>query len=159
MKLSPMLADAVETLCDRFDEGGYSPTPVIDLGVLVANADGEIDESEFETLCQIFDRAFGARLPTELVRHIVDAGIEVLRSAGPDPRTRLVAEILEDCGAVEEGLIVALAVAYASHGVSDTERAVIDKIARITELAPSRVDALVERVRQSIESIVPPPGG
>ena len=157
MKLSPMLSEAVESLCARFDEGGYSPTPVIDLGVLVAHADGEIDDSEFETLCQVFDRAFGAHMPTELVRHLVDASIEVLRSAGAEPRTRLIAEILEDCGAVEEGMVVALAVAFASQGVSDPERAVIDRIARIAGLESSRVTALVDRVRKSVETQPPPP--
>ena len=54
-----VIAPAIEELCAAFDRGGYNPTPVIDIGVLVANADGEVDEQEHELLSDVFQECFG----------------------------------------------------------------------------------------------------
>jgi hypothetical protein len=48
---------------------------------------------------------------------------------------------------VEEGILVALAVAHASEGLSDAERAVIESLARAAELPARRLDQLNEQVR------------
>src|SRR5262245_37004478 len=40
----PVVKAAVASLCSRFEDGGYALTPIIDLGALVANADGTVDE-------------------------------------------------------------------------------------------------------------------
>ena len=146
----PIVQSAIETLIKQFEHGDYNPTPIIDLGVLVANADGQVDDDELETLRRIFQSLFGATLSKEMVGFLIAASLEVLQAAGIDSRVRLIAEILKDCDAVKPGIIVALAVAYSSEGLSAAERGVIEAVARAANLSTGELDALVESVRSSI---------
>ncbi len=150
MKTPALVMDAIDTLCLRFELGDYSPTPIIDLGVLVAHADGAVDAAEMEALGEIVQALLGARLDAELVGFIAQASLDVATLAGAASRARLVAEILLDCDAVEEGLIVALAVAFASEGLSASEKELIASIARASEYDPTQLDGLIERVRKAV---------
>ena len=152
MKVPLKVMAAVETLCMRFESGDYNPTPIIDLGVLVANADGAVDAAEIEALGDVVQRLLGAHLDAEMVGYLVQASLDVAVKAGVVSRARLVAEILMDCDTVEEGLTVALAIAFASDGLSPSERALIESIARATELPAGRLDALVEEVRTAVNA-------
>lgn len=149
MKTSPLVMDAIDTLCVRFEMGDYNPTPIIDLGVLVAYADGAVDAAEVEALGSIIGALLGARMDSELVGFMAQASIDVANQAGTASRARVVAEILMDCDAVEEGLIVALAVAFASEGLKTSERALIASIASAAEYDAGKLDALIERVRSA----------
>jgi tellurite resistance protein len=137
---------AVEALFARFEQGGYNPTPIVDLGALVASADGEIDAKEMEALRQIVEPLLGARLSTELVGYLIEASLQVICAAGVAPRVQLIAEILMDCDAVEEGIIVALAVAHASEGFSEPERKLVASLARAARLPESRLEALIREI-------------
>jgi tellurite resistance protein len=150
VKTPPLVMDAIDALCVRFEMGDYNPTPIIDLGVLVANADGAVDAAEVEALGSIIGALLGARMDGELVGFMAQASIDVANQAGAASRARLVAEILMDCDAVEEGLIVALAVAFASEGLKTSERALIASIARAAEYDAGKLDALIERVRSAV---------
>ena len=147
-----MVQRAVETLCARFEIGDYNPTPIIDLGALVANADGTVDPEEIEALCQIVEPLLGARLNPEILGYLIEASLKVITAAGVQARARLIAEILMDCDAVEEGLIVALAVAHASNGLSSDEIAVITSIATAAALPPTRYDAVCAEVAKAYEA-------
>ena len=52
----------LDELCEAFDRGGYNPTPIIDLGVLVANADGKVDDRERGMLSDVFTTLLGTAL-------------------------------------------------------------------------------------------------
>ena len=137
---------AIDQLCAAFERHGYNPTPIIDLGVLVVNADGVVDEKEREVLLDLFHTLLDAKLSDEVVDHLVTSCAQIIEAAGAESRARLVAEILVDCDAVEPGILVALAVAYASEGLSNDERVVIERIADAARLPRERLDQLVERV-------------
>lgn len=143
----PIVQSAIETLITRFEHGDYNPTPIIDLGVLVASADGAADDDEMETLRHIFQSLFGAAFSKDMVGFLIAASLEVLHAAGVDSRVRLIAEILKDCDAVKPGIVVALAVAYSSEGLSAAERGVIEAVARSAGLSTSELDVLIESVR------------
>lgn len=145
--LRDYVLSAIEQLCAAFDRGGYNPTPVIEIGALVASADGKVDVEERAMLLDVFQVLLGTTLTPVLVDHLVTASVEVIEAAGAEARARLVAAILRDCDAVEHGLVVALAVAFASEGLSPAERVVIDRIARAAEFPPARLAQLVEKVR------------
>jgi tellurite resistance protein len=149
--MKELLAAAVDDLCAAFDRGGYNPTPIIDLGVLVGMADGTVDVGEREMLLELFQRLLDTELSPELVGHLVTASTEVAKEAGVDSRARLIAAILTDCNAVEPGLLVALAVAFASEGLSRDELGVIERIADAAGLPRSRLEQLVARVRAHAE--------
>ncbi|MCC6552172.1 MAG: hypothetical protein IT372_04005 [Polyangiaceae bacterium] len=155
MRLPPVVEKAAEALCARFEQGEYNPTPIIDLGALVASADGTVDAQEIDTLRQIVGPMLRARLDGELIGYLIEASAQVIRAAGVEPRVRLLAEILLDCDAVEEGVLVALGVAFASEGLSDPERAVIASLARSARLPDGRLEALITDVRRASEASPP----
>ncbi len=149
MSLLDVVTPAIDQLCDAFDKGGYNPTPIIDLGVLVAGADGTVDDKERELLLDVFQTLLETKLTPEVLDHLVTASLEVIEAAGSEARERLVAAILADCDAVEPGILVALAVAFASEGLSSSERAVITRIAREAGLEDAALERLVETVRKA----------
>ena len=146
-ELGALVDQAILTLTSRFEAGGYNPTPIIDLGVLVARADGKVDDDERHALSEVFAALLDEQLPYDVVGYLINASLQVIEAAGAGARARLVAEILKDCDAVEEGVIVALAVAFASEGFSDAERGVVEEIANFASLPRDHLDKLVERVR------------
>lgn len=141
-----IVAAAIDQLCHAFERGGYNPTPIIDLGVLVVIADGVVDDKERDVLLDLFQTLLDTKLSPEVVDHLVTASMQVAEAAGVESRARLIAEILLDCDAVEPGILVALAVAYASEGLSKEERGVIERIADAAELPRSRLDEMIKRV-------------
>jgi|GEM_PF-1176192 len=147
-----IVAPAIEQLCLAFDRGGYNPTPIIDLGVLVANADGKVTERERAILLEVFQTLLDTKLTAEVVDHLVSASLEVIEVAGAEPRARLIAAILHDCDAVEPGILVALAVAFASDGLSSAERVVVERIARAAGLPPSRLEKLIAEVEKHADA-------
>jgi tellurite resistance protein len=139
---------AIDDLCEAFERGGYNPTPVIDLGVLVAHADGTVDDTERALLREIFQTLLDTQLSPEVVDVMISASVEVIAAAGVDARTRLVAAILQDCDAAEPGLRVALAIAFASEGLSPSERAVVERLADLADVPRDRVEDLIRDVKR-----------
>jgi tellurite resistance protein len=147
MSLLDTVAPAIDELCDAFDKGGYNPTPIIDLGVLVAYADGRIDDREHAMLSDVFGTLLGTTLNSEVVDALVTASVEVIKAAGAEERARLVGTILKDCDAGEPGLVVALALAFASEGLSENEQRVVDRIAEASGISNERLGELTKKVR------------
>ena len=143
-----IIAGAIDELCTAFDRGGYNPTPIIDIGVLVASADGKVDEREREMLLDVFQTLLDTTLTPEVVDNLVTASLEVIVAAGAESRARLVASILRDCDAVEPGVRVALALSYASQGLSKAERTVVERIADAGGLSPARLAELTKEVAE-----------
>jgi len=155
-----LVTEAVERLCQRFEQNDYNPTPLIDLGILVANADGKIDAEEIEALCDILTPMFHEQLSVEIVGLLVNASLKVITAAGSEPRARWVTEILLDCDAVEEGLTLALAVVYAKGDtLAEAERNLLLSIVRAADLPDERLDELSKKVKAAVTkkaSIAPP---
>ena len=147
MSLLDIVSPAIEELCDAFDRGGYNPTPIIDLGVLVAYADGQIDERERAMLSEVFGRLLGTTLNEEVVDALVTASVEVIKQAGAEERARLVGTILRDCDAGEPGCVVALAWSVASEGLSANEQRVVDRIAEASDVSKEKLGELTKKVR------------
>lgn len=148
MSLLGIVGPAIDRLCEEFARGGFNPTPIIDLGVLVASADGEVDQRERRMLSDVFSTLLQTTLPPEVVDALLDASLDVIRQAGAEARARLVGTILKDCHAGEPGVVVALAVAFASEGLSTAERAVVERIANAAGVDRAALAQLEERVRK-----------
>lgn len=147
MSLLDTVSPAIDELCDAFEKGGYNPTPIIDLGVLVAYADGKIDDKEHAMLQEVFTTLLGTSLNGEVVDALVDASVEVIKAAGAEERARLVGTILRDCDAGAPGCVVALALAFASEGLSEGEQKVVNRIAEAAGVTKEELDALTKKVR------------
>jgi tellurite resistance protein len=143
-----VIATAINELCGAFERGGYNPTPVIDIGVLVASADGTVDAREREMLLDVFQTLLNTTLTPEVVDHLITASLEVIETAGAESRARLVAAILQDCDAVDAGVRVALAIAFASQGLNKAETKVVERIASAGGMKPSRLAQLTAEVRE-----------
>jgi tellurite resistance protein len=148
MSLLDTVSPAIEELCDAFERGGYNPTPIIDLGVLVAYADGKIDEKEHAMLQEVFTTLLGTTLSGEVVDGLVTASVEVIKAAGAEERARLVGTILRDCDAGEPGCVVALALAFASEGLSEGEQLVVNRIAEASGVDKEKLGELTKKVRK-----------
>lgn len=146
MSIRDIVAPAIDQLCAAFERGGYNPTPIIDIGVLVVNADGIVDQTEREVLLDVFQTLLDTKLSAEVVDHLVTACVQVNQAAGMESRARLIAEILLDCDAVEPGILVALCVAYATEGLSKDERIVIERLSDFAQLSRPRLEELIGRV-------------
>ena len=146
---------AADALVAKMVAGDYNPTPILDLGALVANADGVVDAEEIDTLRRILEPMLGAEVPAEVVRFLLDASVHVIQAAGVDARARLVAEIMLDCDACEEALSLALAVSFASKGYSAAERVVVEKLAAAMNVEPARLARLVEAIDGSYRDVPP----
>lgn len=147
MTMRDIVVPAIEKLCAAFDRGGYNPTPIIELGVLVANADSKVTDRERTILREIFQTLLDTKLSPDVVEHLIASSLEVIEVAGAEPRERLVAAILQDCDAVEPGILVALAVGFSNDGLSSKERAVVERIAFSAALSPARLNALTAMVK------------
>jgi tellurite resistance protein len=146
MTMRDIVETAIEQLCVAFERHGYNPTPIIDLGVLVVNADGTVDDKEREVLLDLFQTLLDTKLSAEVVDHLVTASVQVIEAAGAESRARLIAAILRDCDAVEPGILVALAVAHASEGLSKDELVVIERIADAGKISRARLEELMAKV-------------
>jgi tellurite resistance protein len=162
-----IIANAIDELCSAFERQGYNPTPIVDIGVLVASADGTVDERERAMLLDVFQTLLDTTLTPEVVDHLITASLEIIEAAGSESRARLVGSMLRDCDAVEPGVRVALGLAYASHGLVKDERIVIEgiaiaggvsakRLAELTEEVGKHADADPISVRQSIAPARPP---
>jgi tellurite resistance protein len=146
MDMRQMIANAIDELCSAFEKQGYNPTPVIDIGVLIASADGVVDAREREMLLDLFQTLLDTTLTPEHVDNLVTASLEVIEAAGAESRARLVAAILRDCDAVEPGVRVALALSHASQGLNSAERKVVQRIADAGGLTAERLAELTKEV-------------
>jgi tellurite resistance protein len=150
----PTLASVEVSLCERMQAVPEGPSRVVDLVTLVANADGTVDDAEREALARTLSVLLGNKLHAGLVDQLIRSSIEDAAREGVEARIAAVAEALRGCNVVEEGLLVGLAVAYSSFGLSRPERAVINALAAACGVPRERLAALIRRVRIEVD-----PGG
>lgn len=141
--IEPIVASLLAKLGST-DEGFNA---VVDLAVLVAAADGKIDKAEHAALADSLAALFGARVAPQVARHVVGESKRALAAQGVEARAQIIGAVLLAGDAVTEGLRVALAIAYASEGLSDAERAHIDLVARAAGAGDSLVSELADAMK------------
>jgi tellurite resistance protein len=115
----------------------------IDLAVLVAMADGTIDADERAALTAGLDALMRAQMAAPVVRHLIRESKNQVEAAGPEARAKVIGRQLADHAAADEGLRLALAIAFSSEGLSDLERERISVVARAAGVSDARFAALV----------------
>lgn len=121
----PDLRTEVDKLLLRLGDDAGLPV-VVELGVLVAAADGVIDDAELEALAVLVDGSLGAHVDKKLVRHFVREARNVIQAEGTEAAAARIGGVLRDRDVGPEGLAVAEAIALASQGISDVEQAALD---------------------------------
>ncbi len=133
----------IDALLAHFPAGDDGLIAVVDLAVLVAIADGQIDGAEMTALSESIEAMVGGRLPASLVGHLVTESCAQIRALGPEACARAVGEVLAAHGAADEGIALALAIAWASDGLSTAELERITQLAEAAGVDPARLDELI----------------
>ena len=140
----------VDTLIENFARFDSYPTPLVDVAVLIAQADGQIDPSELEMLRDVISLVFGARMRASLVATLVNVSIEVTEAAGIEGRLRLIAAILHDCESIEEGVRFAALVAHGSKGLGAPEKAMVARLGAACMLSSEEVARIIAHVQATV---------
>lgn len=102
------------------------PELVVEIAVLLAQADGSIDEAESAALVETLQSAFGASLSPMVVRALIEEVVEVVAAEGAEARAKALAAQLGEAGALEQGVAIAEAIAASSGAVEAEEARLIE---------------------------------
>jgi tellurite resistance protein len=150
MKPSPSIRPLVAALRARFDASDEGLNAVVDLAVIVALADGTIDDAEMAALAESIGTLVGGMLDPRMTRHVVRESRAKIEAAGVEARARTIGESLAAHGAAEEGLRLALAIGLASEGLVEAERARIELVALAAGVDPATLTALAQSIEPGV---------
>lgn len=139
------LAERLRPLVERFDKDELGS--LVDLLVLVANADGKIDAAEREALHTGIETVIGSQLAPLSVHRLVAESLERTDDSTVDLRAVAVGGALCAIDRMEDGLRVAIAVAGVSEGLSEAEHDLLVTLARAGGYSTRRLDALIDEGR------------
>jgi tellurite resistance protein len=143
MKPIAHVKQLVDALAAKLGDGDDAAVATVDLTVLVAAADGTIDAEEKAALAATLEAILRGTVALQVVRHLLRESKNQIDSAGTDARARAIGRLLAEHGAADEGLRLALGIAYASEGLSSSERELIAAVAKAAGASPARFEALV----------------
>jgi hypothetical protein len=115
-------AQSVAALVEAFP---VRPELIVEIAVLMAQADGQIDEAESSALMETLETAFGAALSPMVVRALIEEVVDLVVEEGADARAKALSARLVESGALEQGLALARAIAATSDGIRDEEARLI----------------------------------
>lgn len=147
MKPTNELQPLTDALLSRFGSSDKGLIAAVDLAVLVAMADEHIDAAEMIALQDTIAGLLGVRLAPSLAKHLVTDSRVKIRVTGAEARARDIGHTLSVHGAGEEGLRLALAIAWTSDGLADEERAIIGTIGDAAGVSAARVDELAAEAK------------
>jgi tellurite resistance protein len=126
---------------------------------LVAHADGEFDDEERAAFEQVVLAATDHHLDAGQITALCADLEQMLSEDGMDRRLSFVAGVVQKPEQQHEVLRVAALIGYISGGVSDVERAAMDRLASGFALPASAVDAAIEAARRAVEAPDPSAAG
>jgi tellurite resistance protein len=145
-----------------FDEAtvptGFDPAAAalfeatIEAAFLVANSDGVFDDQERAAFQSVVTQACNGQVqPTQLHALLADL-CEQLVDDGIEKRTRMVARTITRRDHQLEVLRIAALMAHISGGVSESERAVIDQLARDFDVDEGGVEAALAEAEAALKA-------
>jgi len=143
MTPSAHIKTLVDALRARFRGDDEGITTAVDLAVLVAAADGTIDAEERAALTASLEAIMGSTVALTVVRYLVREARNQIEAVGAEARARAIGGLLAANGAADDGLRLALAIAFASDGLSAPEREVVSVVAKAAGASESRLEALI----------------
>ena len=155
MKPSAHIKSLIEALLAKLGDQDEALIATVDLSVLVAMADGTIDADERAALTVALESLMRAQMAAPVVRHLVRESKNQIEGDGPEARAKAIGRQLADHGAADEGLRLALAIAFSSEGMCDLERERIALVARAAGVSDARFAALVSTAASA--AAAPPP--
>lgn len=123
---------------------------VVEAAYLVANADGDFDATEREAFLKVVLAACGGSVAEAQLSALLSDLSDQLGEDGVDKRVKMVGRTIVRADQALEVLRVAGLVAHVSHGISDVERTVIDKLAVEFGLSPEAVTRTLSEVSSAL---------
>lgn len=117
----------------------------VEAGFLTARADGNVDDTERETLVRAVDiLSEGAVIEWE-VESLVDACIARVDAEGAESRAEKVGAELRELGQAEVGILLAAVVARATKKIDKSEAEVLKSVGKAAGLTNEQVATIVKR--------------
>ncbi|MBK6515054.1 MAG: tellurite resistance TerB family protein [Polyangiaceae bacterium] len=132
---------AAAALFEALVEGAY----------LVANADGEFDREERAAFAHVVLTATDGRVSGDQLTALLADLKDQLAADGHDQRVQVVGKTVARPEAQREVLRVAALVAHISGGISEVERATMDRLATSFGLEASIVEAVIGEARALLD--------
>lgn len=123
---------------------------VVEGAYLVANADGEFDDTERSAFQQVVVTACRNRVEPRQVDALLADLADQLEEDGMDKRVQMVARAIQREDHALEVLRIACLLAYVSGGVSDDERDVLGKLAREFKLDDAALELALNEAERAL---------
>ena len=124
---------------------------VVEGAFLVANADGEFDETEQAAFQHVVVSACGGKVAERQVSALLADLHDQLGEDGVDKRIQMIARTITREDHAREVLRISSLLAYVSGGVSVVERVVLDKLATQFKLSGRAVDQAIEEASHALQ--------
>lgn len=125
----------------------------VEAAYLVATADGSFDVAEQEAFRTVVVEACRGAVSAALLDSLLADLADQLHEDGLDKRIEMVARTIRRADQQQDVLAIAAFLAYTSGGISQAERAVIDKLARAFGLAQDVLETVLARVQQAMREV------
>ena len=126
---------------------------IVEASYLVASADGKVDDEERKTFERVVYAACGGTVAANQVAALVGDFEGLLEEDGLDARVAAVAKQVSKKEHAREVLRIAALIAQTSEGIADTERSVLEKIAKACGLAGKDVDVALTEVKDAMSNV------
>ncbi|MEO8878658.1 MAG: hypothetical protein ABI461_23920 [Polyangiaceae bacterium] len=123
---------------------------IVEAAYLVASADGVVDTEERKTFERVVFAACGGAVAANQVSALVGDFEGLLEDDGLDARIAAVAKQVSKKSHAHEVLRIAALIAQTTDGVADSERNVLEKIAKACKLEVSEVDVALAEVKAAL---------
>lgn len=123
-----LLAERIKPLLPAFAKDDLEI--LIDLVVLIAYSDGEVDDAELTALGEAFEAILHSPLSPLVVKTLIGSSVDEIKASGTDAFASHLGKELGEHGKGVEGLQLGFAIANASHGVGRDER---DRLLLVSE--------------------------
>lgn len=123
---------------------------IVESAYLVANADGNFDDTERAAFQQVVFSACGGVISEKQLRALLEDLEDLVAEDGVEKRIGMVAKTITRPEQALEVLRVAALVAQVSEGVSDVERSILDKLAARFSLDSTSVDRALSEVARAL---------
>lgn len=123
---------------------------IVESAFLVANADGEFDDTERAAFQHVVLSACDGRVGERQISALLADLAEQVQEDGIDKRVQMVARGIQRDDHAREVLRVASLVAHVSGGVSDVERSVLDRLGSALGLDGSATASALDEVQAAL---------
>lgn len=136
----------------RLNAEGRALAGLIDAGMVMACADGELADEEFEVIAQVIDGFFDGHVTRADIEALMQDSLDAIEREGIPARLAAAAENLESVELRELGLAAAATVMLSDGELAGGEEdELYDQLAQALEIPPRRASEILTEVDDSLE--------